>query len=73
MHAATGNGLSVRASSESLSVSAKYAWPCSWTNTPRRVSSFIVRVAVLMSQCADEAVKNLDDMLTQLERRQPGE
>ena len=41
------SGLRARAASESASVSAKYAWPCSSTNTPRRVSSFIVRVMIL--------------------------
>ncbi len=42
--AAACNGPSARAPSESPLVSAKYAWSCSSTNTPRRASSFIVRV-----------------------------
>ena len=43
-HAAACNGLSTRASSESLSLSAMQVWPCSSTSTPLRVSSFISQV-----------------------------
>ena len=46
-HAAACNGLSVRASSESLSLSAIEVEPSASTNTPRRVSSFIMWVMIL--------------------------
>jgi len=40
---------SVRASSESASLSAMVVEPCSSTKAPRRVSSFIIRVMILCS------------------------
>ena len=47
VHAAACNGLIVRASSETLSLSAMVVWPCSSTGIPLRVSSFIVRMMIL--------------------------
>ena len=54
-HAAACSGLSTRASSESPPLSAMVVDPSSSTSTPRRVSSFIVRVMILCNTVCSAA------------------